>query len=398
MLWHVPSGLHALPLLMLAVCLPAASQTYRCTGSDGKVVYGDQPCKESGKSSAHGKVRDRSASMPAGERLLALAGAGFAKADKQAAVAAIQAAYARLGMPLAGAGPYASVPSARFEKAPAYDERDELDHAILVVKGAAKIGIMSNAVLIADGDVHVSAIARSIVVARGSITIGHETNALVGGQDASGVYLTKGSLELSSCTRPNFYAVAGAVAPCSGTAHNTEVKRGAATYIGAISKMGGAPLFLGEPVRQSRSAGVTVMNSGESMEFTGSRCSNPPDVVSLHTSMLPAARKQGNCPRIDRAFVRCESGARGEPQEKWTFVMCGRAVTLYSSADAPGVPATIRSGPGSEGASHRSNSIKNEAQVEREQSLVGCKKIVTRAIRGKDDASSGLFQVCADKD
>jgi hypothetical protein len=141
-----------------------------------------------------------------------------------------------------------------------------------------------------------------------------------------------------------------------------------------------------------------VVNAGESMPYSGIRCPDAPDEVSLHTAMLPAARRYANCPRIDSAAVSCETGTRGEALEKWTFQLCGKTIALYSS-DGIGRASSVRPRQSdSTGADHRSITIRSAEQVERERSLVGCKKIVTRGVGGKDGRPAGIAQVCADNE
>ncbi len=270
-----------------------------------------------------------------GDRLLALAGAGYEKASRWAAIARIEAVLRHVGLPPLADGPHSGVISAKFEKAPAYEERNELSNTILLVKGSAKLDFVQDAVVIADGDVHIAHVARSIVMAAGSIRISHES-PLIPDADPGGLYFTKGSIEFSHCTRPTFYAVKGAVAPCSATGFNTDIKRSSTVYVGTISKLGGLPLFREEPPGSGRAG--TIVSSGESMSYSGVRCADAPDIASLHSAILPTARRQSNCPHIDSAAVSCGLGPKGEPQEKWTFSLCGKTVSMYSSKDSLAAP------------------------------------------------------------
>jgi hypothetical protein len=111
--------------------------------------------------------------------------------------------------------------------------------------------------------------------------------------------------------------------------------------------------------------------------------------------MLPAARKAGNCPRIDSAQVACITSPNGEQRERWTFSMCGKSVSMVALyGPRPGGNAKATSDHAAEG---RTISVMTAHQFERQATLVGCKKLVPRELEPGEGPSYGLSAMkCAD--
>jgi hypothetical protein len=261
-----------------------------------------------------------------GEDALALAGHAQDRATPAAVDAIARRIFDRLELPQDVRRRYAFAASASLRKAGGRFETAILDSEILVAAAGVKLGSATKAIVIADGDVVVDVAAGLLVIARGSITVHRETEA--------GIYLSKGSVRVENGSGPHVYAVRGATVESRSpfSTYNTDTRSAIGAPAMAYSHSRPA-LFQGEPVRAPAEP-MMLIGSGESMPFSGARCSTAvADDVDLHSQMLPYARTRAGCPEIDSAAVRCiqEEDPRAQQpasQELWTLRLCGRPMTL----------------------------------------------------------------------
>ncbi len=263
-----------------------------------------------------------------GEDALALAEQRSADATREDAVRALERIFDVLEIPAERRTRYAFAASANLVRAQKYYEGDELSESILLAGGGVKLGFARNAVIVSGGDVVIAHGAGLIVIARGSIRLSHE-NALLDKGDARGIYISAAGIDIGSAVGPTVYAVKGARIGHSGrvTAYNSDLR----VADGVIAtKHTTAALFLGEPIRTPGPPNMLV-NAGETMPHGGQRCRTALwDEVDLLTRMLPAVRREANCPSIDAATVTCTQEADAAnaytSREHWSFRLCGRTV------------------------------------------------------------------------
>lgn len=263
-----------------------------------------------------------------GEDVLAFANRTQESATSASVDEAIKRVFERLELPPAARGRYGNAASLNLQKEKRGFEARRLDSVILTAAGKIKLGFAVNAIVIAEGDVEVDVAAGILVIAGGSIKVRRETS--------QGIYISKSSVSIEGGMGPFVYAVRGATVKSEEpfTAYNTDT----ANAGGALSYRYSRPaLFQGEPVRAPAGPAM-VVSGGESMSFSGNRCSTAiADTVDLHSQMLPYARKRADCPEIDSAAVRCvqeEDPQARQPasQELWTLQLCGRPMTLLAQS------------------------------------------------------------------
>jgi len=263
-----------------------------------------------------------------GEDALALAGERYGRATPALAAAALERIFERLQVPAPRRERYAYVGSATLQKSRDYFETPQLSETVLVAAKSVRIGFARNVLVISGGDVDISHASGVVVIAAGSFRLSHESAAL--GPEPSGVYVVRGRAELGWGVSPIVYAAKGGKTGYSGpvTAYNTDVSVPSGVQV--VTHNRGA-LFRGEPVRPALPPQMLV-NSGESMAFTGQRCRAFAGTSDQLDRMLPYVRREANCPRIASAAVRCASesgeGAAARAQELWTFELCERTAEV----------------------------------------------------------------------
>jgi hypothetical protein len=281
-----------------------------------------------------------------GEDALALATQRQAGATREDVTRALERIFDRLEIPPERRARYAFAASANLVKERKYYEADELSESVLLAGGSVKLGFAHNAVIISGGDVVIAHGAGLIVIARGSIHLSFE-NALLDKVDARGIYISAGAIDIGSAVGPTVYAVKGAKVDHSGpiTAYNSDLRVGDGLL---ATKHATAALFLGEPIRAPEPSHMLV-NAGETMRHGGQRCRTAVwDEVDLLTRMLPAVRREANCPSIDSASVTCTQEADAKnaftSREHWAFGLCGR--TVGASVSSSGLRPSKGKGAG----------------------------------------------------
>ena len=263
-----------------------------------------------------------------GDGALALATDRFKAATRDEVAEAFERVVTHLQVPPERRAHFAYVSSANFRKANDYVEFDELSQTVLLAAKGVKIGFAKNVLVIANGHVDIAHGAAVAIIAAGDIQLSTESQHL-GIRPADGIYITKGSFKLSHGLRPTVYAVKGAATGNSTpTVYNTDVN--ASSGFRATSYTRGI-LFRDEPPRVSAPPHM-VVNSGESMPYQGERCKGNGDAVDLLTTLLPTARRDADCPRLESAKVHCEEQAPnsvGRSRERWTFTGCRGRVDYF---------------------------------------------------------------------
>jgi len=285
-----------------------------------------------------------------GEDALALAGERYGRATPALAAAALERIFERLQVPAPRRERYAYVGSATLQKSRDYFETPQLSETVLVAAKSVRIGFARNVLVISGGDVDISHASGVVVIAAGSFRLSHESAAL--GPEPSGVYVVRGRAELGWGVSPIVYAAKGGKTGYSGpvTAYNTDVSVPSGVQV--VTHNRGA-LFRGEPVRPATPPHMLV-NSGESMPFSGERCKSQGEAIDLLDRMLPYVRREVDCPRIASAAVRCVSesgeGAGARAREAWTFELCGRVaeVRVDSAPNLRQINLASLSGAGAE--------------------------------------------------
>ena len=260
-----------------------------------------------------------------GDDALSLAGERYAQSSKRDAEAAIGRIMQHLDLPQDRRDRFAYIPSATFRKADDYAEFVDLSETVLIAAKSVKISFAKNVAVISNGTVDIAHGSGVLVIAAGSIRLAHESGE-PGVRPPGGLYITKGSFELSHGAQPAVYAVKGASTGFSSpVAYNTDVRLGSGSRSTAFTR---GPLFREEPLR-TPSGPTMAVNSGELMPFEGQRCKFNVELVDLFTRLLPMARRDADCPRLQSAKVQCENDGAppaSDSRERWTFVGCGNRV------------------------------------------------------------------------
>lgn len=315
-----------------------------------------------------------------GEEILSLAGTEFDKATGSQVVARINELFDRLEVPTTRRSRYAYANFAKYVRYAEYFEAAEVTETVIVARKSVSIGFATNVVVIAGGDVHIAHGNAVVVVSNGTINVSHES-AELGGKEPGGIYVTKNKVEIAHAHDAILYAVRGAEISHSGklSAHNTDVK----SQPGAlITKYVRPPLFSGEPVRTPIPPRMLVF-SGETIRYSGMRCEHGVEEFTLFERMLPIARREGNCPRIESAAVRCDhsdgAGLAASTRERWTFRLCDQTLEIVVNkqensssfaVDRTGLRATTGKEPLAYGSAPKSGrpertslSVENEATI-----------------------------------
>lgn len=262
-----------------------------------------------------------------GDDVLRLTASDLERANLSVAHTRIAALVRALKIPEDERNAFPDVRTSKLVKFREYTEVRDCDSELLIAQSGTKIIGASNCVVIASGAVDISFSNRTIVIALDSIQIGHDAP---GPRDASGIYITKGKLEIHHGKSPYIYALRGARTTAPGlTSYNTTIDSGS-LVLTAATRNTIDPIFRGEP--KSGVVGTSMrIDAGEYMNYSGTRCKAAMPDVSLMAMLLPSARKFSKCPTLTSANVTCETGEDpGEHyfSERWAFEGCGRGIVL----------------------------------------------------------------------
>ena len=298
--------------------------------STGKPTYDHSIVVQSGaQPSRTPKARPPAKPTPfPAEDALALAGRAQSELTRERVVQAVQRVLEALRLPPELRSKYAYMGSARLQLEPGYAELSELSESILVADGAVKISFARNSIVIARGPVEVAHGGGLIVIAEGSVKLSHETGIL-GAPFAPGVYVTRGSFEVSHSVGPVIYALQG-TRPGYGrtTLINTDYEPSFGYAQPARYTV--PPLFSGE---RPRTPVAPPPKPEAPFSYDGRRCPDVlPDEIALLLRMRAYVQKEANCTAIKSVAVQCAQAPNGQngftSNERWTFELCGQKLTV----------------------------------------------------------------------
>lgn len=182
-----------------------------------------------------------------------------------------------------------------------------------------------DSVIIAGGNVKVSFATNSVIVARGNIEIAHEGRE----QDRSGLYVTRGRVEMSNAMTPLVYAMRGVKFShfARVTAYNTDVNQGG---YGTVTRITRPPAFSGELARRDETPS-TLVSSGPQFAYVGKRCEPAADADAVGRYILRHAGQKHACASVESVEARCVVENARDPAhgrsstERWVVTLCGKS-------------------------------------------------------------------------